>query len=578
MPCAPADPAVSVGHCGPRLGRLASVKTARFVPAGDRPAADPAGKDLLWFVAEGTAGTVGEEFFRRLVEHLALAFGADVAFVAELVPEARERARFLACWEGGRLVEPAEYRLAGTPCAEVGRSDVVSYAEGVRRRFPDDEMVVRLGLDSYLAVALRGADGGHLGHIGVLAAGRLTPDPEKVAALRIFAARAAAEVERRRHERALHEREATYRALADEQAALRRVAMLVAAGAPQRELLESVACEVGRLFSADVASLVRCDGERAEIVAGWNASPARPVRTGHVFDVETSFVTKTALRTGRPARGDERQLRDEVVRELGIRSAVAAPIDVAGRRWGVVRAGRTGEEPLPAGAETRLGDFAGLVAQAIANAEARQELTASRSRIVEAGDAARRRIERNLHDGAQQRLVGLSLSLRLAQRRLEGDPRASRLLAGLAEDVAEALRELRELARGIHPAVLTDRGLGPALEALAARAPLPVELRTTPRERLPEPVEATAYYIVAEALTNVAKYAGATVATVSVEHPDGRLRVAVADDGIGGADMTRGSGLRGLADRAEALRGTLRVESAAGRGTTVIAELPVGGT
>jgi signal transduction histidine kinase len=541
------------------------------------PAGGSAGKDLLWLVAEGTAGTVGQEFFHCLVQHIALAFGADVAFVAELLPEDRERARFLACWEGSGLAEPVEYRLAGTPCAEVRHSDVVSHPDGVRERFPDDEMVVGLGLDSYLAVALRGSDGAHLGHLGVLAAGPLVPDGDKVAALRIFAARAAAEIERRRHERALREREAAHRQLADEQAALRRVAMLVAAAAPQQELLDRVVEEVGRLFGADVASLVRCDGERAEIVAGWAASSTRRVRTGHVFDIDTSLVTRNALLTGRPARGDETELGPAgVVGELGIRSAVAAPIDVPGRRWGVVRAGKTGQEPLPAGAETRLGDFAELVAQAIANAEAREELTASRARIVQAGDAARRRIERNLHDGAQQRLVALALSLRLAERRLEDDPRATALLADISTELSEALQELRELARGIHPAVLTDRGLGVALEALAARAPVPVELVAAPGERLPEPVEATAYYIVAESLTNVAKYAGATAATVTVERADGRLLVQVRDDGVGGADMSRGSGLRGLADRAEALRGTLHVESSAGRGTVVTAELPVG--
>jgi signal transduction histidine kinase len=511
------------------------------------------------------------------VKHLALAFGADVAFVAEVVPAAPERARYLACWAGAGLVQPADYGLAGTPCAEVQQSGLVSYTDGVRERFPDDAMVVELGLDCYLAVALHGSDGTHLGHVGVLAARPLHPDPDKVAALRIFAARAAAEVERRRHERALGDREALHRALAAEQAALRRVATLVASGAPEQELLDSVAREVGLLFSADVASLVRCDGARAEIVAGWSGSPARGVRTGHVFDVEESVVTRQALLTWRPARGDATELGTRgIVRELGIRSAVAAPIDVAGRRWGVVRAGRTGEEPLPAGAEQRLGDFAELVAQAIANAEAREELTASRARIVEAGDAARRRIERNLHDGAQQRLVALSLSLRLAERRLDGDPDVAALLSEISGELSEALRELRELARGIHPAVLTDRGLAPALEGLAARASVPVELLATPQERLPEAVEATAYYIVAESLTNVAKYANATAATVRVECASGRVRVEVRDDGVGGADMALGSGLRGLADRAEALHGTLRVESAAGRGTVVTAELPVG--
>jgi signal transduction histidine kinase len=216
------------------------------------------------------------------------------------------------------------------------------------------------------------------------------------------------------------------------------------------------------------------------------------------------------------------------------------------------------------------------VAQAIANAEAREELTASRARIVHAGDAARRRIERNLHDGAQQRLVTLSLSLRLAERQLAGDPRAAALLADISEELSETLQELRELARGIHPAVLTDRGLDAALEALAAREPLLVELLATPGERLPEATEATAYYIVAESLTNVAKYAHATAATVSVQRANGRLLVQIQDDGVGGADMTQGSGLRGPAERAEALRGTLRVHSSAGRGTVVTADLPVG--
>jgi signal transduction histidine kinase len=540
------------------------------------PVAAATANDLLRFVAEATAGTVGQEFFQRLVEHVALAFRADVAFVAEVVPEDPERARYLACWEGGRLVEPAEYRLAGTPCAEVRDSGVVSYTQGVRQRFPDDEMVVQLGLDSNLAVALYGSDGAHLGHLGVLAGRPLSPDADQVAALRILAARAATEVERRRHERALQERESLHRTLAAEQAALRRVATLVAAAAPEREVLDSVAREVGLLFSADAASLVRCDGRRAEIVAGWSASPARLVRTGHVFDVGTSVVTQQALLTGLPARADEPELDAHgVVGDLGIRSAVAAPIDVAGQRWGVVRAGSTGGEPLAAGAVRRLGDFAELVAQAIANAEAREELTASRARIVEAGDAARRRIERNLHDGAQQRLVTLSLSLRLAQRRLDGDPQVAALLDEISAELSETLRELRELARGIHPAVLTDRGLAPALEALAARASVPVELVATPQERLPEAVEATVYYIVAESLTNVAKYAGATAAAVSVERANGRVRVEVRDDGVGGADMTLGSGLRGLADRAEALHGTLRMESREGHGTVVTAELPV---
>ena len=203
------------------------------------------------------------------------------------------------------------------------------------------------------------------------------------------------------------------------------------------------------------------------------------------------------------------------------------------------------------------------------------ELRRSRARIVEAGDAERRRLERNLHDGAQQRLVSLSLSLRLAQNRLTSDPAAaSELLAGAGAELAQALEELRELARGIHPAVLTDRGLGPALESLADRAPLRVELDQVPRERLPAPVEAAAFYVVAEALTNVAKYADATSVRVSVAHVDGHAIVEVADDGRGGADPAHGTGLRGLVDRVEALSGRLDVESPAGGGTRVRAEIP----
>jgi PAS domain S-box-containing protein len=199
-----------------------------------------------------------------------------------------------------------------------------------------------------------------------------------------------------------------------------------------------------------------------------------------------------------------------------------------------------------------------------------EELRASRARIVEAGDAERRRLERNLHDGAQQRLVSLSLALRLAQGKLAADPEGSgEILAKASGELSLALEELRELARGIHPAVLTDRGLAAALESLAERAPVAVELDGVPEERLPAPVEAAAFYVVSESLTNVAKYAQASLARVSVTRSNGRAVVEVRDDGVGGADPARGSGLRGLADRVEALDGRLEVTSSPGRGTHV---------
>jgi signal transduction histidine kinase len=205
-----------------------------------------------------------------------------------------------------------------------------------------------------------------------------------------------------------------------------------------------------------------------------------------------------------------------------------------------------------------------------------EELRASRARIVEAGTHERRRLERNLHDGAQQRLVALSLTLRLAQAKLRKDPdSADELLTGAQDELTLALGELRELARGIHPAVLSDRGLAAALEALAGRAPIAVELAGVPEERLPEPIEAAAYFVIAEALTNVVKYAHATSATVSVSRDNGCAVVEVADDGIGGADPDRGTGLRGLADRVSALDGSMQLDSPAGAGTRLRAEIPV---
>jgi signal transduction histidine kinase len=203
-----------------------------------------------------------------------------------------------------------------------------------------------------------------------------------------------------------------------------------------------------------------------------------------------------------------------------------------------------------------------------------EEVRASRSRIVEAGDIARRRVERDLHDGAQQRLVALSLALGMAEQRAKTDARLHEILAGASGELRDALAELRELARGMYPAILTDAGLEPALHSLAGRSPVPVDVSCSVKADLSEPIAATAYYVAAEALTNVAKYAGATSATLRVGHANGRLVIEIGDDGAGGADASKGSGLRGLADRVEAMNGRLHVESAPGRGTRVVAEIP----
>jgi len=377
--------------------------------------------------------------------------------------------------------------------------------------------------------------------------------------------------ERRRAERALQD-------MAEEQAALRRVATAVAAEVEPEKLFGLVAEEVGRALDAGIGNILRYNGDGTAVVMGVWSDGAETIPVGTLLVLDGETIAPRIWRTHRPARYDSLDgltgSLAERLRSTGIKAAVGAPVIFAGNVWGAVIISSDGA-PFPPEAEFRVADFADLAAQAIANAHAREELAASRMRIVEASDAERRRLERNLHDGAQQRLVSLSLSLRLAQAKLQSDPaEADGLLAASREELAQAIDELRELARGIHPAVLTDRGLEAALETLATRAPLPVELDVM-EERLPDPVEAAAYFIVSEALTNVAKYARATAAHVAVRLDDGAVVVEVADDGSGGADPAGGTGLRGLADRVATLDGALEVESEPGSGTVVRAVIPV---
>jgi signal transduction histidine kinase/integral membrane sensor domain MASE1 len=391
---------------------------------------------------------------------------------------------------------------------------------------------------------------------------------------------AAVTAERSRTARALAATEAAQHALADEQAALRRVATLVASDAPPSRVFEQVTEEVGRLLGLPGANVMHYDGVRtASVVGAWSESGPPRFPVGAQLDVDGDTVVARVVQTGQAARVNYEQAAGtlaETVRSAGYRSAVAAPVTVGGRTWGVLAAATTSDRPLPADSEQRLNDFAELVAQALANADAYEKLADSRARLVEVGDAERQRLERNLHDGAQQRLVSVALGLGMVASRLESDPPAARELLAVAQaDLTRGLDELRELARGIHPAVLTERGLGPALDALAARAPVPIELTTLLDERLAPPVEAAMYYVVAESITNVAKYAHASAATVSIDRANGAATVVVTDDGVGGADPAGGSGLRGLAARVEALNGRLDVESPPGGGTRITAEIPV---
>src|SRR4051794_34611145 len=392
---------------------------------------------------------------------------------------------------------------------------------------------------------------------------------------------AAETAERTRAGAALAASEASQRALANDQVALRRGATLVASGVSPSRVFGQVTEEVAMLLAMPGVNVMRYDGARtATVVGGWSEDGALTLPIGSTFDLDGDTVVGKVLRSGTPQRMDRYEDTSgnlaETMQRSGYRAAVAAPVTVGGRLWGALAAGTRSDEPLPDGLEQRLCDFAELVAQSLANADAHEQLAASRARIVEAGDAERRRLERNLHDGAQQRLVAVAVDLRVVSALLEKDPAAAaRLLSGAQEQLAQGLDELRELARGIHPAVLTDRGLGPALESLALRAPVPVEIDKLPDERLSPPVEAAAYYLVAEAITNVAKYAHASHATVFVARSNGSATVVVADDGVGGADAALGTGLRGLADRIEALGGRLDVDSPQAGGTRLSAKIPL---
>ena len=369
--------------------------------------------------------------------------------------------------------------------------------------------------------------------------------------------------------------------LAQEQRALRRVATLVASEASPERVFTAVSEEAARVLEVNASAVFRFEGDDTATIVGRHSREG----AGDAFTLgmrlpagEDSGIGRV-LRTMAPARiHDYTNKTGEIadnMRLMSYRSSVSAPIVVAGIIWGAV--GIASAEPLPADTEARLGAFCELVSLAVASAQAREDLSASRARLVKAGDEQRRKLERNLHDGAQQRLVSLALTIRLARRQIESDSQAAAAsLERAANELDLALAELRELARGLHPAALTEQGLGPALAGVVKRLPIDVDLRTID-ERLPENIEATAYYIVSEALTNVVKHAQATKAKVDMTLTGDALRFEITDDGRGGADPSGGSGILGLRDRAEAVGGTLFVISPPGKGTVVTAQLPLSG-
>ena len=367
--------------------------------------------------------------------------------------------------------------------------------------------------------------------------------------------------------------------LVREHAALRRVATLVAREPPPSEVFAAVTREAGELLGAQRSTLLRVESPAwAVVVASWSDGSAPPVPVGHRGALDGRGILGQMLTTMRPVRIED---FDEVggavaalMRRLGIRTGAGGPIILGGRVWGALSAVWPAGASLPAGAEDRVAEFAELVSHAIDNAETRDELAASRARLVEAADEARRRIERDLHDGIQQRLVSLGLELRAAQFAIDERPRdAQRRIDAVAGGLTRTIDDLREISRGIHPASLAG-GLAPALKALARRSSVPVELDVGALGPVAEPAQVAIYYVVSEALTNASKHAHASVVRVAVSHAGDTIRVSVTDDGIGGADPRRGSGLIGLSDRVGAIGGSLAIESRAGQGTAILAELP----
>ena len=370
------------------------------------------------------------------------------------------------------------------------------------------------------------------------------------------------------------------RRLAEEQGALRRVATLVADGTAAHVVFDAVCAETGPLIGASSVNLARFTTDGFNLtMAGWRLRDTH-VPTGTRLTLGPHTINGVIQRTGAPARVDSYEDAPgelaALIRQRGIHSEVGAPVIVEGRVWGALIAGTDRDEPLPREAERRVASFAELIATAVANATARSELIASRARLVAAGDEARRRIERNLHDGTQQRLIALGLDLQTLQTSIPAEQeQTARSLTRIGGDVEAILEDVRELSRGLHPALLTHGGLQPALRALARKSPIRVELEVEIESRPPEPVEIAAYYVVSEALTNAAKHAQASHIVVTVKASGATLRATVEDDGVGGAEASAGSGLIGLIDRVEALGGRLAFESPPGEGTHISVQLPL---
>ncbi|MGH3375668.1 MAG: sensor histidine kinase [Actinoallomurus sp.] len=379
----------------------------------------------------------------------------------------------------------------------------------------------------------------------------------------------------REDERAEWER---FRRIADEQAALRNLATLVAHGAPPSEVFDAVAREMAQVLGTDHTVIVQYVSDSTPVMTTGTWNYEKIVASGTRWELEDGTVSELVFRTRTPGRIDKYQgegTLSATLRERGVFSSVGCPIMVSGDLWGVAIASSVLPEPLPADTEERMLEFTELAAMSIANAQSHSDLIASRARLVSTVDETRRRIERDLHDGTQQNLVSIGLEIRSIEAAIPPElGQIRQKLSSTAQDVDYALEELQEISRGLHPAILAKGGLEPALVVLARRSPVKVDLSVPAELQLPEPLEVTVYYMVSEALTNVAKHARATSVYVDLTTNEELTCLMIRDDGIGGADTTRGSGLAGLIDRVNALGGRMQITSPPTGGTTLRAEIP----
>jgi PAS domain S-box-containing protein len=530
-------------------------------------------------------GTPASEVFAAVAEEMARCLGTTDAEV------------FRHDLDGGAVVVAASYGAPGVHGLTVGERLTLEGDSASAR-------VLRTGraarMDSYehadgtIAVrarelGLRSRVGAPIvvdGHVwGVAIVGTSDPEPlpsDSEVRIAEFADLVATAIANAATRDELQASRANLAGLATQQSALRRVATLVARGASPSEVFSTVTEEMAQCLNAGNAGLGRFEDDEVVVLAvsQFDQDMKYVPVVGERIALEGDNFVARVFHTGSPARVDSSASQNapgpiaERVRELGLGCTVAVPIVVDGRVWGTATVGAA--ESLPPDTEARIGDFADLVATAIANAATRDELIASRARIVAAGDEARRGFERDLHDGAQQRLVSLGLELRAAEACVPADRQELKeQMSRLVTSVAEVSAEVQEISRGIHPAILSRGGLGPALKTLARRSAVPVDLDLHVDRRFADSVEVGAYYVVAEALTNAAKHARASVVEVCAHTTDRTLRLEVRDDGIGGAAAGKGSGLTGLVDRVEALGGRMTVQSPAGSGTSLLVYIPL---